>query len=89
MRAIKCVAGSRKRATHGFSARRGANVGRTARVPPVEIQAAWRGVPAAGCSILMKITETLTGPQLPDFRRMIVAVSAPRDGRRGSRIDVG
>ncbi|HIE5945803.1 TPA: hypothetical protein ACXN34_007897 [Burkholderia cepacia] len=35
------------------------------------------------------MTETLTGPQLLDIRRMIVAVSAPHDARRGNRIDVG
>ncbi|WP_175998262.1 hypothetical protein [Burkholderia stabilis] len=50
---------------------------RTVRVRPVEIPAAWRGVPATGCSILVKMTETLTDPQLLDIRRMILP-SRPR-----------
>lgn len=77
VRAIERVAISRKRAMHWFSARPGANVGRTVRVLPVEIPAAWRGVPAAGCSILVKMIETLTGPQYLDIRRMILP-SRPR-----------
>ncbi|MBJ9696954.1 hypothetical protein [Burkholderia cenocepacia] len=53
-----------------------------------KIPVAWRRVPGAGCSILVKMTETLTGPQLLDIRRMIVAVSARMTVGEGTELTV-